>query len=211
MRYKVICAFVFMILIFSAQAGFSQMRDPVVVIDTTKGPIAIRVFRSIVPYTANNFLDLVSRGFYDGLGFHRVESWVVQGGDPNGNGSGVFVDPQTGQPRYLRLETSPQLHHSGPGVVAMARGQDRNSASCQFYILKRAQTVLDGKYAVFGMVLQGMDSVYSMRPGDRIISARIANDGSSSSSSSSSPSSSSRKKQTRPRASDGDSGFDIMP
>lgn len=127
----------------------------------------------MVPYTAGNFLDLVDSGFYNGLTFHRVENWVVQGGDPNGNGTGHFVDPATGQTKYLRLETHPLLNHNQPGAVAMARSQDRNSASCQFYILKSPMPQLNGQYAVFGKVLSGMNAVYSIGRGDRIISASI--------------------------------------
>lgn len=147
--------------------------DQLVVLQTTKGPISMRIFYSIVPYTAGNFLDLVDQGFYNGLTFHRVENWVVQGGDPNGNGSGQYTDPATGQPKFLRLEINPALTHNQAGMVAMARSQAPNSASCQFYILKTPMPQLNGKYAVFGRVLNGMNSVYAMRPGDRIISATI--------------------------------------
>lgn len=151
--------------------------DPVVVLQTTKGPIAIRVFYQLVPNTAGSFLDLVSKGFYNGLTFHRVENWVIQGGDPNGNGTGLYQDPQTGRTRYLRLETSPMLRHNSPGVVAMAHSRDPNSGSCQFYITKKASPALDGGYSIFGGVIQGMDAVYNMQRGDRILSAQIVGGG----------------------------------
>ena len=80
--------------------GQAQSGDQLVVMQTTKGPISMRILSSIVPYTAGNFLDLVSKGFYDGLSFHRVENWCVQGGDPNGNGTGNYVDPATGQTKF---------------------------------------------------------------------------------------------------------------
>jgi peptidyl-prolyl cis-trans isomerase B (cyclophilin B) len=147
--------------------------DPVVRLDTSRGPIFIRVLRSVVPYTAGNFLDIVSRGFYSGKTFHRIENWCIQGGDPNGNGSGAFIDPNTGQPRYIRLECNRNLRHSAAGVVAMARGPGENSASCQFYILKCPMFQLDGKYAVFGRVVGGMNAVNAMRRGDVIQSATI--------------------------------------
>ncbi len=153
--------------------------DPVVCLNTTKGPIYIRVFISMVPNTAGAFLDLVQRGFYSGSAFHRVESWCIQGGGPNGNPNGVFVHPESGQVRRLRLEINRNLSHSGPGVVAMARTQDRNSASCQFYITKQQARFLDGNYAIFGGVVQGMNTVYSIRPGDGILGAEIVSDGSS--------------------------------
>lgn len=155
--------------------------DQLVVLQTTKGPIAMRIFYSMVPYTASNFLDLVEQGFYNGLTFHRVENWVVQGGDPNGNGSGHYIDPATGQPKFLRLQVNPALNHNAAGMVAMARSADPNSASCQFYILKSPMPQLNGKYAVFGRVTNGMQAVYAMRPGDRILSATIVQPQSSSS------------------------------
>ncbi len=153
--------------------------DPVVCVNTTKGPIYIRVFIGMVPNTAGSFLDLVQRGFYTGSCFHRVEKWCVQGGGPGGNPNGIFVNPDTGQPRRLRLEINRSLSHGGPGVVAMARTSDPNSASCQFYITKEATRFLDGQYAIFGGVVQGMNTVYAIRPGDGIVSAEIVNSGAS--------------------------------
>jgi peptidyl-prolyl cis-trans isomerase B (cyclophilin B) len=102
------------------------------------------------------------------LPFHRVEYWVVQGGDPNGNGTGNYVDPENGNPVFLKLETSPRLKHVGPGIVAMARGTALNSASCQFYITKKTMPSLDGKYAVFGQVVRGIENLFEIKPGDRI-------------------------------------------
>ena len=151
----------------------AQGSDPVVHMETTKGPLYIRVYRSAAPYTAENFLDLVERGFYNGLIFHRVENWCIQGGDPNGNGSGDFIDPSTGRPRLLRLETNRNLRHIA-GCVAMARkANDINSASCQFYIMKCTMPQLDGQYAVFGQVLKGKSTVFGIVPGDKILSAEI--------------------------------------
>lgn len=161
----------------SLPAARAQSSDPVVMLQTTRGNIVIRVYRGLVPYTANNFLDLVSRGFYNGLSFHRVETWCIQGGDPNGNGTGDFVDPQTGQTRYLNLEISPALHHNAAGVVAMARSQNPNSASCQFYITKSPVPQLDRQYAIFGGVLDGINVVRNIGRGDRIISAQIIENG----------------------------------
>lgn len=150
--------------------------DPVVCLNTTKGPIYIRIFINMVPNTAGAFLDLVQRGFYSGSAFHRVEDFCIQGGGPGGNPNGVFVH-ESGQVRRLRLEINRNLSHSGPGVVAMARTQDRNSASCQFYITKKQSRFLDGNYAIFGGVVQGMNTVYSIQRGDGIISAEIVSSG----------------------------------
>lgn len=161
----------------SLPAAMAQGSDPIVMLQTTRGNIVIRVYRGLVPYTAGNFLDLVSRGFYNGLTFHRIETWCIQGGDPNGNGTGDFVDPQTGQTRYLNLEISPALHHNAAGVVAMARSQNPNSASCQFYITKSPVPQLDRQYAIFGGVVDGINVVRSIGRGDRIISAQIIENG----------------------------------
>lgn len=150
-------------------------QDPVVLMSTTKGPIAIRVFAGMVPRTANNFLDLVNRGYYNGKTFHRVENWLIQGGCPFGNGQGNFVDPDTGQVRYVPLEINRNLGHGQAGMVAMARSANPNSASCQFYILKKGMPQLNGQYAVFGMVVGGLQNVYRIGIGDQIISAQITN------------------------------------
>ncbi len=186
----------------SKQLAAAQVRDPIVVLETTRGRIVMRIYESLVPYTADNFLDLVDEGFYNGLTFHRVENWVIQGGDPNGNGSGCYVDRQTGRPRYLKLETHPMLNHNSAGTVAMARGQSPNSASCQFYILKRGMPQLNGKYAVFGKVFQGMNTVLSIGPGDRIISASIV-----SSNGSHSQSEGAQQSEPRQAGPTGDPGF----
>jgi peptidyl-prolyl cis-trans isomerase B (cyclophilin B) len=174
-RLFALCAAAAFFLSFvpSPSADAQQRQDQFVLLRTDRGNILIRVAYSMLPYTAGNFLDLVNRGVYNGLSFHRVESWVVQGGDPNGDGTGSFVDPETGRTRYLRLETHPRLTHNLPGMVAMARSSAPNSASCQFYILKRAMPQLNGKYAVFGRVIKGMGTVQAIGRGDRILSATI--------------------------------------
>jgi peptidyl-prolyl cis-trans isomerase B (cyclophilin B) len=144
--------------------------DPIAVIETNKGNITIRLFKSIAPKTVANFIELASSGFYNNLKFHRVEKgFCVQTGDPNGTGTGLYTDPQTKQPRFLPLETSPYLKHNGPGVVAMARyGSSPNSASCQFYITLGSQPSLDGQYSVFGGVISGMDVVNNIVVGDQM-------------------------------------------
>jgi cyclophilin family peptidyl-prolyl cis-trans isomerase len=167
----------------SHPASSQSNGDPIVLLQTTRGPIAIQVFVNSVPNTARNFLDLVQRGFYNGLTFHRIETWCIQGGDPNGNGTGNFTDPGTGRPRFLQLEINPQLGHNGPGVVAMARSNNPNSASCQFYITKAQMPQLNGQYAIFGHVVDGMPSVYNMCRGDQILSAQLVQGGDGGSSS----------------------------
>jgi len=150
-------------------------KDPVAVIETSKGVITIRLFRRYAPATVANFVDLVQKGFYNGLSFHRVEpGFVIQGGCPQGNGSGLYIDPATNKPRFINLETSPNLKHNSPGVVAMARfGKNPNSASCQFYITLAPTPQLDMKYGVFGGVVGGMEVVHAIAKGDKIVSIRM--------------------------------------
>ncbi|CAN5576279.1 peptidylprolyl isomerase [soil metagenome] len=141
--------------------------DPVVVLDTTKGTIKVRIYKDEVPKTAGNFLDLVKRGFYNGLTFHRYEpGFCIQGGCPKGTGTGGFVDPETNKERRIPLEVSKELKHNEAGVIAMARSNDPNSASSQFYFTLDPASFLDMQYAVFGKVTEGLDIVKSLRVGD---------------------------------------------
>jgi peptidyl-prolyl cis-trans isomerase B (cyclophilin B) len=145
----------------SLQADKSAHR---VTIDTARGQIVMEVYPDLMPVTVANFDKLVKAGFYNGLTFHRVEDWVIQGGDPKGNGTG-------GSGQTIKLETNPQLKNVR-GAVAMARSSDPNSASSQFYILKQDQSSLDGQYAVFGMVVQGMSVVDQIQIGDRMLTVK---------------------------------------
>jgi cyclophilin family peptidyl-prolyl cis-trans isomerase len=142
--------------------------DPIVDIVTPKGTIKMEIYKAEAPNTSANFLDLVGKGFYNGLTFHRVEDWVVQGGDPTGTGTGDYIDPKTHEKRLIKLEVSPALKHDSPGTVAMARTPDPDSASCQFYITLKPADFLDGKYAVFGHVIDGMDVVRKIAIGDKM-------------------------------------------
>ncbi|MEK6408286.1 MAG: peptidylprolyl isomerase [Acidobacteriota bacterium] len=145
------------------------------IIQTSHGTITIELYEDKTPITAGNFIDLVERGFYDGLKFHRYEpGFVIQGGDPRGNGTGGFVDPQTGRERRIKLEVTPDLKHGDAGAVAMARSQDPNSASCQFYITLGPAAFLDMNYAVFGRVIDGMDAAKQLRAGDSMTKVTLA-------------------------------------
>lgn len=151
------------------QANPDTSHDPIATIETAKGTIVIRLFQSLAPKTVANFVELAQKGFFNGLTFHRVEAnFCIQGGDPLGNGFGMYTDPQTKQPRFLELEIAPQLKHNMPGVVAMAHGPSPNSASSQFYITLSPQPSLDGKYAIFGGVISGMNVVQSIAKGDKM-------------------------------------------
>lgn len=158
----------------SAKKKKEATQDQIVLMETSKGPIKMQIFVKEVPTTANNFLDLVQKGFYNGLTFHRFEpNFVIQGGCPKGDGTGNYVDPQTGQTRHIPLETRSNLKHDQAGMVAMARSGDPNSASCQFYITLAPASHLDGKYAVFGKVTDGLQAVKAIRVGDKIIKAEV--------------------------------------
>ncbi len=135
-----------------------------VTIATSRGQIVLDVYPDLMPITVANFDKLVKSGFYNGLTWHRVEGWVIQGGDPKGDGTG-------GSSQTIKLETNPQLNNIR-GAVAMARSSDPNSASSQFYILKKDQSSLDGQYAVFGKVISGMDVVDQIQQGDKMLSVK---------------------------------------
>ncbi|OGO05262.1 MAG: hypothetical protein A2Y60_04860 [Chloroflexi bacterium RBG_13_54_9] len=126
--------------------------DPIAIMETSMGTIKFKIYENKVPTTAANFIDLANSGFYDGLIFHRViDDFVIQSGDPTGTGTG-------GSGTTIPLEINSELTH-GDGAVGMARGSDPNSATSQFYICDKAQHGLNGKYAVFGQVIEGMDVI----------------------------------------------------
>lgn len=148
----------------SREAG---MKKTYATIETEKGNIKLELFTKDAPITATNFIGLANSGFYDGLTFHRViRGFVIQGGDPKGDGTGGFE-------KNIPLEISPKLTHND-GAVAMARAQDPNSASSQFYICEGAQHGLDGNYAVFGQVVEGFDVVKRIEQGDRMLKVTIS-------------------------------------
>lgn len=155
----------------------SQGQDPVCVIDTNKGKITIRLFKEYAPKTVEAYISMINEGFYNGLIFHRHEpGFVIQGGCPKGNGTGLYIDPKTNQPRMLFLETSPNVRHNAAGVVAMAHfPKNPHSASCQFYITLAPQQRLDFKYTIFGGVIDGMDTVFKITKGDKINSITMLN------------------------------------
>ena len=143
------------------------MANRTVTMETEKGTIKFTLHEDKAPITTANFVELAERGFYDGLTFHRVEpGFVIQGGDPLGNGMG-------GSGKTIRLETHPDLKHDRAGTVAMARSQDPNSASSQFYITLAPAPFLDKNYAVFGHVTEGQDVVNSIRRGDKITKVSV--------------------------------------
>ena len=136
-----------------------------ITIETAKGNIVLEVYPDLMPITVGNFEKLVRTKFYDKLKFHRVEHWVIQGGDPRGTGTG-------GPGWTIPLEISNELNNVR-GALAMARSSHPDSAGSQFYILKTDASWLDGDYAVFGKVTEGMDIVDQIERNDVMESVKI--------------------------------------
>ena len=144
----------------------SKGKNPMATITMEKGGvIEIELYPDSAPKTVENFVTLSKKGFYNGLTFHRVEpGFVVQGGDPNGNGSGG--------PGYTIKAEFNDRHHER-GTVAMARTPDPDSAGSQFYICLAPAPSLDRQYTVFGKVVKGMDVVDGIRIGDKMKSVMV--------------------------------------
>jgi peptidyl-prolyl cis-trans isomerase B (cyclophilin B) len=173
--------------------GLPRLNGKATVVMTVKGKqITIELDGNNAPISAGNFVDLVQRKFYDGLTFHRVvrqpQPFVVQGGDPKGNGSGGYIPAGTSAERRIPLEIKPkgatapvygqtitdvpELQHKR-GTIAMARSQSPDSASSQFYFTLADIAFLDGNYAVFGKITQGLELIDTIQQGDKITSAKV--------------------------------------
>jgi cyclophilin family peptidyl-prolyl cis-trans isomerase len=136
-----------------------------VVIKTTKGVIKYKFYSKDAPRHVARIVELIQKGFYNGLSFHRVEpGFVIQGGDPNGNGTG-------GSGQKLKAEFNARHHIEG--TVAMARAQDPDSGDSQFYICLAPAPFLDNNYTVFGQVVEGMDIVHKISVGDKMESVSL--------------------------------------
>lgn len=141
------------------------MTNPVVTITITNGDVMkAELYPEIAPNTVNNFISLVQKGFYDGLIFHRVISgFMIQGGDPQGTGMGGPGYSIKGE--FAMNGVRNDLKHTR-GVLSMARSMMPNSAGSQFFIMHANAPHLDGQYAAFGKVVEGLDVV------DKIASVR---------------------------------------
>lgn len=140
-------------------------QNPIVTMETTAGVIKAELYPEIAPNTVNNFISLIQKGFYDGLTFHRViENFMIQGGDPDGNGTGGPGYSIKGEFSQNGFENN--LEHKR-GVLSMARSQMPDSAGSQFFIMHKDAPHLDGAYAAFGKVIEGLDAV------DQIASTNI--------------------------------------
>ena len=132
--------------------------NPIVTMEMENGDIIkIELYPDIAPNTVNNFIYLINKGFYDGLTFHRViRGFMIQGGDPDGCGTGGPGYSIKGEFTYNNFENN--LKHKA-GVISMARSQRPDSAGSQFFIMHKDAPHLDGSYAAFGKVIEGMDVV----------------------------------------------------
>jgi len=152
-----------------------------VIIEMENGKtIELELYEDIAPITVNNFVKLVKQGFYDGLTFHRIiPGFMIQGGDPLGNGMGGSDETIKGE--FARNGIKNDLKHTR-GVISMARAMDPDSASSQFFIMHEDAPHLDGSYAAFGKVVNGLDVVdeiaavetdYSDKPVTPVVIKRI--------------------------------------
>jgi cyclophilin family peptidyl-prolyl cis-trans isomerase len=135
-------------------------KGPRAVLDSTRGILVIELFPDVAPKTVGRFTELVKKGFYDGLPFYRVlPKFLVQTGDPLADGTG-------GSGQVIPAEFNEKKHVAG--TVGMARKQDPDSADSQFYIALEPQPLLDGKYTVFGQVIEGLEILPKIQPRDTV-------------------------------------------
>jgi cyclophilin family peptidyl-prolyl cis-trans isomerase len=129
---------------------------------TSKGEIVVELFAQQVPNTVNNFVFLAREGYYDGTMFHRViKDFMAQGGDPTGTGRG-------GPGYSFRDEFDPKMHHDQAGILSMANAGPNTNGS-QFFLTTVPTPWLDGKHAVFGKVVEGLDVLLSIPPRDPML------------------------------------------
>ncbi|MFC1585368.1 peptidylprolyl isomerase [Fibrobacterota bacterium] len=144
--------------------NYDNTKQIFAVIETHEGPMELELFFKEAPNTVANFTDLAKSGFYDGLIFHRViQGFMVQGGDPKGDG--------TGGPGYTIDDERNDLKH-GAGTLSMANSGP-NTGGSQFFITHMPQPHLDGKHTIFGKVVKGFDAVTRIEKGDVIKNIKI--------------------------------------
>ena len=133
-------------------------QNPIVTITMANGDVMkAELYPEIAPNTVNNFISLINHGFYDGVGFHRViKGFMLQGGDPDGTGMGGPGYSIKGE--FASNGFKNDLRHT-PGVLSMARTMFPDSAGSQFFIMHKNAPHLDGDYAAFGQITEGMDVV----------------------------------------------------
>ncbi len=146
------------VMMFALMAGCSKSDDLCAEIDIEGyGKITVKLNEEAAPKTVENFVKLVEEGFYDGLTFHRIISgFMIQGGDPEGDGTGGSDQNIVGE--FAANGYKNPLSHTR-GTISMARTDDPNSASSQFFIMHKDNAGLDGQYAAFGQVIKGIEVV----------------------------------------------------
>ena len=150
------------------------MKNPIVTFETTRGVIKAELYPDIAPNTVNNFISLIQKGFYDGTIFHRViPGFMIQGGDPEGSGMG---GPGYGiKGEFSANGVQNDLKHT-TGVLSMARSMRPNSAGSQFFIMVADAPHLDGQYAAFGRVTEGIDVAQAIVSAPRYMASSPHND-----------------------------------
>lgn len=143
----------------------SGLSKAMVTIQTTRGIIKYRFYTKDAPVTVRRIAELIQKGFYNDVTFHRVvPGFVIQGGDPSGTGTG-------GSGLKLKAEFNQRKHMLG--TVSMARAMDPNSADSQFFIMLGNHPHLDGQYTAFGQVVEGQDVVNQIKQGDRMVKVTL--------------------------------------
>lgn len=151
----ILCSFVLCISLFGCQKETKNYIAKIEVKDY--GTITLKLDGKTAPITVQNFVDLAQSGFYDGLTFHRImKGFMIQGGDPNANGTGGSDKTIKGEFKDNGVKNN--IKHKR-GVISMARSSDYDSASSQFFIMQEDNDSLDGQYAAFGHVTKGMKIV----------------------------------------------------
>jgi peptidyl-prolyl cis-trans isomerase B (cyclophilin B) len=142
------------------------MTNPRAKMETDKGTMIIELFANEAPGTVKNFMDLINKGFYDGLTFHRViDDFVIQGGCPRGDG--------TGGPGYkIKCETQGNPHKHQRGSLSMAHA-GKDTGGSQFFVCHSPQPHLDGVHTVFGKVVEGVEVVDKIRKGDHMTKVSV--------------------------------------
>lgn len=170
MNKKILALMMASVLLLGLLSGCGKKEDDVSEAEVTEaetyfadieiadyGTITVELDAKAAPITVENFVTLAKDGFYDGLTFHRIiYGFMMQGGDPNGNGTGGSENKITGEFSANGVENP--LSHTR-GAISMARAQDPNSASSQFFIVHADSEFLDGQYAAFGYVIEGIEIV----------------------------------------------------
>lgn len=136
----------------------AEKQHPLVLLETTQGPVTLEIREDLAPLAAENFLTHVKEGYYDGISFHRIiKGFMIQGGDPTGTGRGgesIWHKP-------FKNEYAPNVVFDKPGILAMANAGPNTNGS-QFFITTAPAPWLNGGYTIFGYVVKGMENVYKL-------------------------------------------------